>query len=151
MNGLTLRACRYGDLNRVLAIEKAAFPDSPYSRLDFAFFLARPGSDFTVAVLDGQSVGYVIAVSNASGGMIQSIAVSPDFRRGGIGEALMKSALGSLSKYREVYLLVERNNVAAISLYRKFSFKETGTVREGYYRNGADAIEMVRSEVGRAI
>ena len=144
MDEFTLRACRYSDLGEILTVEKAAFPDSPYNWFDFVYFLTRPGVGFTVAVMDERLVGYVIATGGVSHGTVQSIAVSPEYRRGGIGKALMKSALEHLSKYERVYLLVERNNVAAISLYHKFSFKETGKVKRGYYKNVNDAIEMVR-------
>jgi ribosomal protein S18 acetylase RimI-like enzyme len=36
-------------------------------------------------------------------------------------------------------------NLAAISLYRKHSFKETGRIFRGYYPNGNDGVEMMRA------
>ena len=131
-------------MREILAVEKAAFPDSPYSWPEFVYFLTWPGVGFTVAVTDERLVGYVTSTGASDRGMIQSIAVSPEYRKRGIGRALMKSALEHLSMYERVYLLVDRDNVAAISLYHMFAFKETGKVMRGYYKNGNDAIEMVR-------
>jgi [ribosomal protein S18]-alanine N-acetyltransferase len=148
MDEFTLRACRYQDLGEILTVEKAAFPDSPYSWFDFVYFLTRPGVGFTVALMGERLVGYVVSMGTSDNGMIQSIAVSPGFRRRSIGAALMKSALEHLSEYKRIYLLVERNNIAAISLYHRFSFKETGKVKRGYYKNGNDAIEMVQQDSG---
>jgi ribosomal protein S18 acetylase RimI-like enzyme len=78
-------------------------------------------------------------------GKIWSIAVSPEFRRQGIGEALLKAAVNHLAMYERTYLLVDSNNVAAISLYHKISFTETGKIIKEYYRDGDDAVEMARN------
>jgi len=140
-----LRACHYGDLDQVLAVERVAFPDRPYTRLDFDSILLRAGEGFMVACQDGSVVGYVIAMEKGGDGLIQSIAVPPEFRMRRIGEALMTAALNHLAKkYGRVYLQVDANNESAISLYRKLSFRETGNRIKGYYPNGNDAIEMVR-------
>jgi ribosomal-protein-alanine N-acetyltransferase len=71
--------------------------------------------------------------------------VAPEFKRKGVGEALMKTAIKHLVDYGEIYLLVDASNTAAISLYHRFSFRETGRIRRRYYRNGSDAVEMVRA------
>lgn len=145
MNDFVLRVCHSRDLDQVLAVEKGAFPDRPYTRLDFGSFLLRAGEGFLVACRDGSVVGYVIAMGKAGDGLIQSIAVSPEFRMRQIGEALMTAALNHLARrYDRVYLQVDANNESAISLYRKLSFRETGNKIKGYYPNGNDAIEMVR-------
>jgi ribosomal-protein-alanine N-acetyltransferase len=145
-NDFTLRACRYRDLNHILALEEVAFADSPYSRPDFIYLLRRARDGFMIAEEDGRLLGYVIAVGEGGVGMIQSIAVSPEFRKKGVGEVLMKSAVDHLAKYEQICLLVDTNNMAAISLYYKFSFEETGRIIKGYYRNGDDAVEMVRTK-----
>jgi ribosomal protein S18 acetylase RimI-like enzyme len=78
-------------------------------------------------------------------GMVMSIAVSPQLRRSGIGDALMRSALNHLAGCERIWLLVDRKNVAAISLYHKHFFRETGRIIKGYYPNGDDAVEMLRT------
>jgi ribosomal-protein-alanine N-acetyltransferase len=139
---VTLRPCRLGDLGRVVAIENESFTD-PYPWAEFAAHLLGRRSGFVVACIDGEVVGYVLAAREARGeGWIRSIAVIPGFRRRGVGAALMEAAMESLAGCDRVRLLVRRSNEAAMALYRKFSFRETGVAVEGYYRDGEDAEEF---------
>ncbi len=141
----TLRTCRREDLDRVLTIEDASFPDDAYSRAVFHFYLATAREGFIVACKGDLVVGYVIATHQAGEGLIESIAVAPEFRRRGIGEALMRAAMARLStKSKRVYLQVDANQEATIRFYHRLSFRETGKVLKGYYPDGHDALEMVR-------
>jgi ribosomal-protein-alanine N-acetyltransferase len=145
MADLVVRDCEYRDLDRVEALEKATFPDRPYRRSDFLLFLILVRKGFQVGMVGNSLAGYVIATGRNGEGMIFSIAVAPEFRRRGFGEALLMSAVNHLAlKYRRAYLLVDERNEDAIRLYRKHLFKETGNVIKRYYPNGDDAIEMVR-------
>lgn len=140
-----LRACELRDLARVGQIEEASFPERPYTRLDFFYFLLNAREGFIVASEGALVVGYVIATSDGQEGMIQSIAVAPEFRGKGVGEMLMRAAIAHLAGESEsVRLLVDVKNEGAIRLYRKLSFEETGTVVRKYYPNGDDAVEMSR-------
>ena len=127
-------------------MEKASFPDSPYSKSEFLrlLFFARKG--FKLGLVHDSLVGYVIAMRREEGeGLIQSMAVAPEFRRRGFGETLLISAMNHLAvKYQRAYLLVDEKNESAIHLYHKVSFKETGNVVKRYYPNGDNAIEMMR-------
>lgn len=145
-SGYELRACGFGDLAQVGRIEKDSFPEGPYTRLDFVYFLLTARDGFIVASRAGAVVGYVIATSQGRDGAIQSIAVSPESRGKGVGEALMVAAIGHLAgRSGLVRLLVDVKNEAAIRLYRRLSFAETGRVVKEYYPNGDDALEMARS------
>jgi [ribosomal protein S18]-alanine N-acetyltransferase len=140
-----LRACEFRDLAQVGRIERASFPERPYTRLDFAAYLLIARDGFIVASKDGSVVGYVIALSQRREGSIQSIAVSPESRGKGVGELLMRSAVGHLAgRCDRIHLLVDANNETAIRLYRKLSFEETGKVVKRYYPSGGDAVEMAR-------
>ena len=144
-SGYELRACDLRDLAQVGRIEKASFPEGPYTRLDFVYFLLTERDGFIVASQGDAVAGYVIATSQGREGTIQSIAVSPESRGRGVGEALMEAAIGHLAgRSARVRLLVDVNNGAAIRLYRRLSFRETGEVVHGYYPNGDDALEMTR-------
>jgi len=148
MSYFYLRECEPQDLDHILTLERDSFAASAYDRDDFAYLMGRAKGGFTVAVGNGRLLGYIIAVGEGRTGIIQSIAVSTAFRRKGVGEALMKSAIDYLSLFERIWLLVDSNNSAAISLYHKLSFKETGRIIKGYYRNGDDAVEMVRIRNG---
>ena len=133
------------DLDQVVRLERASFPERPYGRLDFAYYLLAAREGFIVASDGGPVVGYVIALSQGREGSIQSIAVSPEARGKGVGEMLMRAALDHLSgRSARVKLLVAAGNEAAIRLYSKLSFEETGKVIPGYYPDGDDALEMDR-------
>jgi [ribosomal protein S18]-alanine N-acetyltransferase len=140
-----LRVCELGDLDAVTDIEKASFPLRPYKKRDFAYFLLAARKGFVVACRDGSVVGYVVATTHGGEGWIQSVAVAPGFRRRGVGEMLMRSAVEHFhGRSGRVYLLVSASNPAARGLYGKLEFRETGRTIDGYYPNGDDAIEMAR-------
>src|SRR2546427_1634685 len=135
----------YDDLDQIIAIEKASFPD-PYPRIVFAWFKLRVGEGFIVARKDGRVVGYLISEVRRGRGHIASMAVSTSCRRMGIGEAMARKSIEQLAgRVKQVYLEVRPSNEAAILLYHKLSFKETGKVRKEYYPDGEDAIEMARA------
>jgi ribosomal-protein-alanine N-acetyltransferase len=143
--GPALRRCEMADLSQVSRVERASFPDHPYTKVDFVAYLLIAREGFMVASDRGSVVGYVIAISQGGEGSIQSIAVSPEARGKGIGEMLMRSAIDHLSgRAARVRLLVAAGNDAAIGLYRKLSFEETGKVVAKYYPDGDDALEMAR-------
>ncbi len=145
-DGITLRRFELGDLAQVTRIEKESFPDHPYGRLEFLYYMVTCREGFIVASSeDGSLVGYVIAQVQGREASIQSVAVSSAYRRRGIGELLMGDALRYLSgSCSTVRLLVGVNNEPAIGLYHGLSFTETGKVVRRYYPNGDDAIEMER-------
>ncbi len=77
---------------------------------------------------------------------ILNIAVSPEFRRYGIGDALLESTIYNAKARgcRTAYLEVRRSNLPALTLYIKKGFKVTG-VRRGYYSdNREDALLMTK-------
>jgi [ribosomal protein S18]-alanine N-acetyltransferase len=144
-DGPVLRTCEVGDLAQVVRVERASFAERPYTRLDFVAYLLIARDGFIVATEGGSVVGYAIALSQGDEASIQSIAVSPQARGRGIGETLMRSALDHLAgRSSRVHLLVASGNRAAIRLYLKLSFEETGKVIRGYYPDGDDALEMAR-------
>ena len=127
-----------------MAIEKASFPD-PYSKLWFRLLKFRVGDRFIVAQKEG-IMGYAISEIRYDRGHIISMAVAPEYRRAGVGEALLRETIRRLElKVKEMYLEVRVGNEAAIALYEKFSFKKTGERRRRYYPDGEDAVVMART------
>ena len=145
MSDFELGTFGYDDLDQIIVIEKASFPD-PYPRIVFAWFKLRVGEGFIVARRDGRVVGYLISEVRRGRGHIASMAVATDYRRMGIGEAMARKSIDRLAgRVKQVYLEVRPSNKAAILLYHKLSFEETGKVRKRYYPDGEDAIEMERT------
>jgi putative acetyltransferase len=77
------------------------------------------------------------------------MSVRDDRQRSGIGTALLKAAIeladGWLN-YQRLELFVYTDNLAALSLYRKFGFAIEGTCRAYAFRDGqyVDAYQMAR-------
>jgi ribosomal-protein-alanine N-acetyltransferase len=139
-----VRSFRYEDLDQVREVEEASFPD-PYSKLLFRLLKLEVGDLFVVAAEDG-ILGYAISESSGNRGHIISMAVSPEHRRAGVGEALLQETIKRLgSKIEEISLEVRAGNEAAMRLYEKFSFRRTGERRTRYYPDGEDALIMSKT------
>ena len=128
------------DLPALMQIEHESFAQPHWRAEDFR------GVDCTVAELDGQVAGFLVARQTFAGDHaapsereILNIAVARRFRRMGIASALLSQALGSDVVH---FLEVRESNLAAQALYRKFGFVEIGR-RHGYYQSpGETAIVM---------
>lgn len=86
-----------------------------------------------------QIVGFVLLRSVLDEAEILTIAVDPDYRKKGVGRALMEETLRKLYADRaaKLFLEVDANNQPALSLYTKLGFKKIGE-RQGYYRSDKD-------------
>jgi ribosomal-protein-alanine N-acetyltransferase len=130
----------------------------PENYTDF-FFIdlhQRFPETFIVAEENGEVVGYImcrmeLGLSNfgfkglVKKGHIVSVAVLPQYRRKGIGEALVSKAMEGMRLYnaKQCFLEVRVTNTQAISLYKKLGFQVTRTIH-GYYADGEDAYLMSR-------
>jgi len=127
-------------LPQVFEIERLCFT-SPFPE-SYLRSLAESGSDsFLVAIEENRAVGYVSALVHGKDAHIASIAVLKDYRRRGIGHALMSELVKSLKLrcIRTVALEVRKSNTSAIRFYEVLGFKRTGVI-QSYYENGEDAV-----------
>lgn len=93
--------------------------------------------------------GFVLCRLVVDEAEILTIAVHPRFRAKGIGHKLMDAVFRYLYQQRakELFLEVDENNLAALSLYKSFGFGEVGR-RPGYYQTDkghSDALIMRRT------
>ncbi|MEL7657765.1 MAG: ribosomal protein S18-alanine N-acetyltransferase [Bacillota bacterium] len=103
---------------------------------------------YIIAEINGRMVGYAGLWCIVDEGHITNVAVHPDFRRRGIGEALVSVLLEHTIKngIASHTLEVRASNDAAISLYTKFGFQPAGLRKNYYEDNGEDAIIMWRKQ-----
>jgi ribosomal-protein-alanine N-acetyltransferase len=139
----SVRRARREDLPRIHDIERDSFrhPYPPYL-IDMLFEENR--RTFFVAEVEDRIVGYSVASIEARNtGHVISVAVSPDTRRRGIGEALTQRLTEELRKIGVslIKLEVERDNIAAQNMYKKLGFGLSHIIK-GYYENGSDALVM---------
>jgi ribosomal-protein-alanine N-acetyltransferase len=135
-----IRPVAKDDIEAISLLEEASFND-PYPSY-FLSELARDNPEtFLVLTLNDKIVGYGVVDHWEDHDHLISIAVRPDSRRKGLGEALLVELEKRLSKERPLRLEVRQSNLAAIQLYSKRGFTGTG-VAEGYYGDGENAITM---------
>jgi len=150
-----LRYFMPSDLQRVMYINRTCLPEN-YTSFFFLDLYKRFPLTFIVAEENGEIVGYIMCrietglpnfgfLGLIKKGHVVSIAVLPEHRRKGIGQALMKEAMKNMRKYdaRECYLEVRVSNKPAITLYEKLGFQIVKTIRH-YYMDGEDAYVMAR-------
>jgi len=142
----SIRTACAKDIDAILRIEVESFP-SPWSRFDFQFYLQAFPDSFFVYTKDTTLIGYIVASihqerSQYPVGRIDSIAVTPELRRQGIGQQLMSQLLETLEEKgcREVLLVVRVSNHVAQEFYRSFGFQVKSQLT-GYY-NGEDGLVM---------
>lgn len=133
------------DIDSVIAIEEKAYGKHHWSKESFFNELSNELARYYCAFnTDGELVGYAGSWEILEETHITNIAVSEDFRRKHIGEALLNAiiqeCINNLVKY--ITLEVRVSNTPAISLYEKYGFRSLGT-RKGYYQdNNEDALIM---------
>lgn len=143
--GLKIREAKKEDLKEVFKVELKCFPD-PYPMDLLKKLLSAYPETFLVAELEGKIVGYVIAgIRWLTVGHVLAIAVDPDYRKRGIGSALMKEVFRRFQKRGAtlVRLEVRKSNIEAIKFYRALGFVERFEV-PFYYADGESAITMER-------
>ncbi len=133
---MKIRKCTQDDIPSIIKIESLSFK-YPYPSIVFYNYI---GQNFYVAELDSKVVGY--AIGDVKRHLIVSIAVHPDYRRKGIGKALMNTILKNMHDY--AILQVRVSNKEAIKFYKKLGFIEKELLKS-YYIDGEDAILMFKS------
>ena len=125
-------------------IDKTCF-SNPWSLKSLETELENPIANYFVAIIDGKVAGYGGYWWVFFEGEITNIAVHEKYRRKGIAskilEAMIKKCIETDTS--AIHLEVRVSNESAISLYRKFGFKEDG-IRPKYYDNNEDALLMTK-------
>ena len=148
--GVTLRTPRPEDLLQVVALENRSFTD-PWSPQALEQELVSDRLRLPlVAEAAGKVVGYLMAWKIVDQLHVVNLAADPDFRRRGVGTALLRAAAGQASGMGlvEITLEVRESNREARAFYLGHGFAATG-LRRGYYANhGEDAVIMTHRVSG---
>lgn len=130
-------------IDGILEIERDCFA-IPWSRRAFEEELDNKLAIYVVAEEDNKVIGYGGMWHVVTEGHITNIAVHRDYRRRGVGDAVVK-ALIEIAQEKEMIgltLEVRKNNTAAQSLYKKNGFRLEGIRPEYYEDNKDDALIM---------
>ena len=143
---INIRFMRKEDIEDVFLLEQRIFEDE-WSLQSFYSELENPEVSIPLVVEeDKQIIGYAIVWYYADELHISNFAISPEYRRRGLGRRLLNYIMNLVSDYKFAYLEVRMSNRPAIALYEQYGF-EPLYVRERYYRNGEDAVIMVKRNI----
>ena len=149
---IRVRIAKSSDLDDIYELDVQTFA-MPWSKEALSYDILENDNAFViVAEYEGEFAGYADIWTVLDEADLNSIAVRVDFRRKGIGDAIMLAMIEMLSTsgVATINLEVRVSNMPAIKLYKKYGFNECG-VRPGYYLdNGEDALIMKRETGGYA-
>lgn len=134
-----------GDTAALLADLHARAFDRSWSAAEIEAMLKNP----VTFALRADGLGFVMAWVLVGEGEILTLAVVPEARRQGVGEALVAAAGAAAVSRGAVAMRLEvaEDNAAARALYAKLGFEEAGRRRDYYANDGGtnvDAIVMRR-------
>ncbi len=130
------------DLNALRSLEKVCFPKDAWPIWDVAAVLTLPNVVRLKAVAQGEMIGFIGGDVRASERLawIVTVGVLPEWRRQGVGRALLEACQAQLTMPR-VRLNVRTTNTAAIRLYEQMGYQRAG-LWPAYYSDGEDALIM---------
>jgi ribosomal-protein-alanine N-acetyltransferase len=143
---ISIQRAQRKNLDAIIAINQVSMPEH-YSYPFWNGHLFRFGALFLVAKDKGKVVGYIMChadtINHIRTGIIISVAVTPEYRRQGIGEELVKEAQRVMreNNLQMVTLQVRPSNKTAIAMYEKLRYSVSLTMPK-YYDDGEDGLLM---------
>lgn len=141
-----IRRMREGDLDAVREIERLSF-SNPWSDNTFRGEIQNTAVSFPMVVVrrpGEEVVGYIIYWKIRDDVQVNNIAVHPDCRGLGLGEAMMRFAIAKSREAGATFITLEvrQSNTPALTLYRKLGFEVMGTRKNYYTKPDEDAYVM---------
>ena len=133
---MEIRCFLESDQEEVTALWRMVFPDSSSWNIpeeDIERKLAVQRESFYVALIDGELVGTAMGGYDGHRGWLYYIVVHPQFRRRGIGTALVKRVETGLAEMGcpKVNLQVRATNTTVIDFYETLGYKVEERVSMG--------------------
>ncbi len=123
-------------------LEKTVFEQDAWPWFDLLIVLTFPGFVRLKAVHEGGMIGFAAGeLRRGDGaGWIITLGVSPEYRRRGIGQALLRQCERLLNSKR-IRLCVRKSNWTALKLYQQEGYV-VYTTWGNYYQGGEDALVL---------
>jgi len=152
-DGCNIRRAVQSDLIPIMEINLKTLPEH-YSDYFYESLLAEMPEAFLVAEVQGKHAGYIMCKTEhgfsnfrklgfVKKGHMVSVAVLDEYRRQGIGRALVQESINGVRSRQcdEFYLEVRCSNTAAVRLYEQLGFGVRQKI-DSYYRDGESAYLM---------
>jgi len=135
------------DVGALRHLEKVCFPEDAWPLLDLIAVLSMSNIVRLKAVSNETMIGFIAGELRIAEEMawIATLAVLPEYRRQGIGAALLAACEARLS-LRKVRLTVRAENQAAIDLYLKTGYRKVGYWPD-YYNGGGAALVLEKEAI----
>jgi ribosomal-protein-alanine N-acetyltransferase len=149
VSGIILRPYQPSDFEALLTMDQVCFPKTiAYGRRELNSYLQSEGSHCIVAEIAGPTIsktiaGFILTERSNEFAHIITLDVLEPYRRQSLGSRLLGAAEqeASASGAALMYLETATTNKAAIALWKKHGYRQTGTI-ENYYGRGQNAFEM---------
>ena len=144
--GFLIRRASKADAPLLAALEQAAFGEKGWGESGLADGFDAPGVEiFLGGRAAAASEGFAIWRALPGEAELLSVGVVPEAQRSGLGSAMLEAVIEAARRAGAcaIHLEVDAGNRAALALYARAGFVETG-LRKAYYRFGADAALMCK-------
>ena len=142
----TLRVMTPEDVPAAMLLEHELFGDEAWTEGMLREELAAATRHYLVAVEGERVIGYGGVCAYDDEAFIQTIAVTADRQRRGIGQAMLQQLVAEADRRGAATLLLEvrADNLAAQALYERHGFTAVGLRKRYYQPSGVDAVVMQR-------
>lgn len=146
LSGLILRPYQPSDFEALLEMDQICFPKTiAYGRHEMKIYLQSEDSRCIVAEIPGAVAGYILTEHVGELAHIITLDVLEPYRRQSVGSMLLEASERDAASRGAacMYLETATTNKAAIALWKKHGYRETGTIKN-YYGRGQNAFEMFK-------
>ena len=143
---MTISLMNESHVPQIAALERLCFND-PWSENSIASELDNKLSLWLVALEEDTVIGYVGSQTVLGWTDMMKVAVHPDYRRRGVGKAIIEELIRLLKEQGSECLTLEvrASNESAKALYFGLDFVEVGR-RKNYYHNPKEDALILRKE-----
>lgn len=144
---IEIRALTQADIERVVELEMQAFGETLGAEM-LTNELTNVLVKFRVITLDKKVIGYIGGYFYMEDGEILNFLIDDAYQHQGFGQRLFDYVMGEAQTelVKCVTLEVRENNLKGLNFYKKNGFNPI-SVRKHYYKNGDNAIVMMKELV----
>jgi len=136
---MQIRKYRQNDEDALVALWQTIFPDDPPHNAPRKVIAEKRKVDDLIFVIEQDStlIGACMAGYDGHRGWLYAVGVLPDYRRSGMGAALVEHTMAALEKIgcEKVNLQIRSTNTQVASFYNALGFKTEDRISMGRFLN----------------